>query len=829
MGKPLRVLIVDDSDDDALLMIHALKKGGYDPLHERVEDAEAMRQALEKRSWDVILCDYQMPQFNGLAAITLSRQTASDIPLIIVSGAIGEETAVECMRSGAHDYVMKDNLSRLVPAMERELREAESRSQRRRAEEALRRTEENFRRSLDESPLGVRIVSPEGETIYANQAILDIYGFDSMDELKATPTQKRYTPESLAQFKTRREKRKRGDPLPTEYEICIIKKNTEVCHLQVFRKEILWNGEKQFQVIYLDITDRKQTEENLRTHQVELEMQNQELGRIHRELDISHTRYFNLYDLAPVGYCTLSKQGLIIEANLTAATMLGVPRGALVKQPLSRFILADDQDIYHRGRKNLFKTPSADSPSAQQVCELRMVKQDGITFWAHLAMTTSPNLSTPLQLSPQASSLRQGSGQGEQAGQDGDNAPVCRVVLSDITDSKRAEVEKQNLKERLQRAEKMEALGQLAGGVAHDLNNILGILTGYSELLLGEIPEGSQCKIYVNKILQSTTKGAVIIEDLLTLARRGVTVSEVTNLNTVVADYLQTPVFEKMKEYHPQVTFRIDCDNDLLNIKGSSVHLEKTLMNLVSNAAEAVSGAGEVTIRTENRHLDKPIQAYDKIEEGDYAVLTISDTGMGISVEDREKIFEPFYTKKKMGRSGTGLGLAIVWGAVKDHNGYIDIQTEVGKGATFTLYFPVTQEELITRQGTIPIEQYMGQGESVLVVDDIEEQREIASRLLTKLGYDVRLASSGEEAVEYLKSNKADILVLDMIMTPGIDGLETYQRILKINPEQKAIMVSGFSETDRTTKVQKLGIGAYVKKPYVLEKIGVAIRDELKR
>jgi CheY-like chemotaxis protein len=173
--------------------------------------------------------------------------------------------------------------------------------------------------------------------------------------------------------------------------------------------------------------------------------------------------------------------------------------------------------------------------------------------------------------------------------------------------------------------------------------------------------------------------------------------------------------------------------------------------------------------------------------------------------------------------------LAIVWGAVKDHNGYIDIQTEVGKGATFTLYFPVTQEELITQQGKVPIEQYMGQGESVLVVDDIEEQREIASRLLTKLGYDVHLASSGEEAVEYLKSNKADILVLDMIMTPGIDGLETYQRILKNNPEQKAIMVSGFSETDRTAKVQKLGIGAYVKKPYVLEKIGVAIRDELKR
>jgi CheY-like chemotaxis protein len=183
-----------------------------------------------------------------------------------------------------------------------------------------------------------------------------------------------------------------------------------------------------------------------------------------------------------------------------------------------------------------------------------------------------------------------------------------------------------------------------------------------------------------------------------------------------------------------------------------------------------------------------------------------------------------------MGRSGTGLGLAIVWGTVKDHNGYIDLQTEGGMGSTFTLYFPVTRDELIvTQQQKAPIEQYMGKGESVLVVDDIAEQRDIASSLLTRLGYEVHVLSSGEEAVEYLKENKADILVLDMIMAPGIDGLETYQRVLKINPKQKAIIVSGFSETERVKEAQKLGVGTYIKKPYIMEKIGVAIREELKR
>jgi two-component system cell cycle sensor histidine kinase/response regulator CckA len=398
-----------------------------------------------------------------------------------------------------------------------------------------------------------------------------------------------------------------------------------------------------------------------------------------------------------------------------------------------------------------------------------------------------------------------------------------------FNDLSKAEESLRESKERLLRSEKMEVLGQLAGGVAHDLNNILGIMSGYSELLLEEIPEGSRSKSHVEKILQSTQKGAAIIQDLLTLARRGVAVSDVINLNSIVSKFFETPVFDKLKDYHPRVIFRTEYDQNLLNLKGSPVHLEKTLINLVSNAAEAISGEGEVKIRTENRHLEKPIRGYDEVKMGDYAVLMVSDTGMGIPAENLQKIFEPFYTKKKMGRSGTGLGLAIVWGSVKDHNGYIDVQTEAGKGTTFTLYFPITREELTAQKQTEPIEQYTGSGESVLVVDDIAEQREIASKLLTRLGYHVHEVSCGEDALEYLKVNKADILVLDMIMTPGIDGLETYKQVLAINPLQKAILVSGFSETERVGQAQQMGAGAYIKKPYVLQKIGMAIRDELAR
>jgi CheY-like chemotaxis protein len=182
-----------------------------------------------------------------------------------------------------------------------------------------------------------------------------------------------------------------------------------------------------------------------------------------------------------------------------------------------------------------------------------------------------------------------------------------------------------------------------------------------------------------------------------------------------------------------------------------------------------------------------------------------------------------------MGRSGTGLGLAVVWGTVTDHNGYINVHSEEGKGSTFTLYFPVTREEIPTEAATIAISEYMGQGQSILIVDDIKEQRDLATDMLQKLNYNVDSAKSGEEAIIYLKDHQPDLIVLDMIMDPGMDGLDTYKSIIKINPKQKTIIVSGFSESDRVKEAKRLGVGAYVRKPYIKEKLGMAVKKELDR
>jgi PAS domain S-box-containing protein len=402
-------------------------------------------------------------------------------------------------------------------------------------------------------------------------------------------------------------------------------------------------------------------------------------------------------------------------------------------------------------------------------------------------------------------------------------------VNRDITERKRADQEKKKLEAQLQRAQKMEAIGTLAGGVAHDLNNTLGAIVGYPDLLLNQIPEESPMRRSLCAIKQSGERAAAIVQDLLTLARRGVTATEVVNLNTVISEYLQSPEYEKLMEFHPAVEIEMNLDTDLSNIMGSPVHLTKTVANLVSNAAEAMPEGGGITVSSQAVYLDKPIAGYEMVNEGDYVVLSVSDRGVGISGHDVTRIFEPFYTKKVMGRSGTGLGMAVVWGTVKDHSGYIDVTSSEAEGTTFKLYFPITRKGRDDTNEHMSIDRYSGSGEKILVIDDAESQREIASHLLKELNYDVDVASSGEEAIDRLKQGPADLLVLDMIMDPGIDGLETYKRILRVNEGQKAIIASGFSETDRVKEAQRLGAGAYVKKPYTLEKIGLAVRAELDR
>jgi signal transduction histidine kinase/ActR/RegA family two-component response regulator len=407
---------------------------------------------------------------------------------------------------------------------------------------------------------------------------------------------------------------------------------------------------------------------------------------------------------------------------------------------------------------------------------------------------------------------------------------VNNQLIAEIQDRIEKEKQHRELEAKLSRARKMEAIGTLAGGVAHDLNNILSGIISYPELILMDLPQDHPLRDSVMAIKSSGEKAATIVEDLLTLARRGIATHDPVDLNALVNQFIDSPECANILRHHPAVRMRSRLTPGIGSMMGSPVHLSKTIMNLVSNAAEAMPDGGTIDIVTTLKYIDFTIRGYDDVKEGEYLKLSVGDTGEGIAEEDLERIFEPFFTKKQMGRSGTGLGMAVVWGTVKDHAGYIDVKNRPGSGTTFSLYFPLNRA-IPVKDGdaAIPPERYQGRGETVLVVDDVREQREIATRILEKIGYQVACVTSGEMAVAYLQQQPADILLLDMIMPRGIDGLETYRRVAEVAPGQKAVIASGFSESERVAEAQRIGAGPYIKKPYGIEQIGLVIREELDR
>ena len=401
------------------------------------------------------------------------------------------------------------------------------------------------------------------------------------------------------------------------------------------------------------------------------------------------------------------------------------------------------------------------------------------------------------------------------------------LLKREIQERETAEAQRIELEAQLNRAKKMEAIGTLAGGVAHDLNNILSGLVSYPDLLLNTMGPDHAMRGALTTIKSSGQKAAAIVQDLLTLARRGVSVQEVVDLKHIVRSYMASPEFRQLQAAFPQVQTATFFTEDITTISGSRVHLGKTLMNLVTNAMEAIDGEGSLTLSIENVYVDTALKGYDTVNEGEYVRLAVKDTGSGIPEADLERIFEPFFTKKEMGRSGTGLGMAVVWGTVKDHNGYINVSSAPGQGATFELYFPLCRETASETTPAVEMDGLRGRGQKILVVDDIAVQRQIGVQILNQLGYEADAVDGGHAAVHYVESHKVDLLVLDMIMPPGPDGLDTYRQISAIQPGIKAVIASGYSETDRVREAQKLGAGRYIRKPYTMEKIAAAVRDTL--
>lgn len=400
------------------------------------------------------------------------------------------------------------------------------------------------------------------------------------------------------------------------------------------------------------------------------------------------------------------------------------------------------------------------------------------------------------------------------------------TTFHDLTEKIKIETEKRQLETKLHQAQKMEAIGLLAGGVAHDLNNILSGIISYPELLLMQLPEDSSLRNPLEAIKNSGERAANVVEDLLTVARGVAANKEPANLNALIGNYLSSLEFKTLKTLHPHISFKTDLENELFNINCSSIHINKTIMNLIINAVESINEKGNILISTRNRYIDDPFIENQYMEVGEYCVVRVKDDGQGISPNDIERIFEPFYTKKVLGKSGTGLGLSVVWNTVQDHFGSISVES-CEKGTIFNLYFPATRDKLKNQIKSYDLDELKGNGEKILIIDDEEQQLKIASEMLKLLSYKPDTVSSGEEAIAYMENNTADLLVLDMIMDPGLNGRKTYEKIIQKHPGQKAIIASGFSRNDEVKNTQALGAGRFIKKPYTLNRLGTAVKEAL--
>ena len=517
---------------------------------------------------------------------------------------------------------------------------------------ALRESEERFRAAFDSAQDCVLIWDKEYNYLYANQAAVDHVG-TTPDQVigKNIRDGLGHVPEFMRLWMSRVDKVfETGEKLRVQDEQ---EMEGRQYHTDSILTPIRDTVGKVISVcvVYRDVTELKLAEAAIQEKAFLLDSSSAIIGTC----DLgSRMTYVNAAFLNHLGFDTL---------------------GEVLGRPFTEFWMVQERF------EEIMTALMGDGGPGQWTGELKVKRKDGSLFDTHISAATI---------------------------YDNSGEPTGLMSTSiDITERKRAEEEKKKLETQLQRAQKMEAMGLMAGGIAHDLNNILSGIVSYPELLLMDLPEDSPMWKPIKTIQESGMRAADVVEDLMTIARGVATSKEVMNFNTVVEEYLNSTEHRNLVSIRPSVTFKTRFDSDLLNVNGSPTHMKKVLMNLVTNASEAIESSGTVIISTMNQYLDEPLRGYEDVVTGEYVMLAISDDGLGISQQDLERIFEPFYTKKVMDRSGTGLGLAVVWNTVQDHKGYINVKSSE-KGTVFELYFPVTREELAAEKEEVPPEDIFG-------------------------------------------------------------------------------------------------------------------------
>jgi PAS domain S-box-containing protein len=657
--------------------------------------------------------------------------------------------------------------------------------------------------------------------------------------------------------------------------------------------------------------------EDLRIHQVELEIQNEELQRAQMELEAARNRYSDLYEFAPVGYITVSEEGLILEANFTSNTLLGVEKSLMIGKPFTRFITSDTQDVYYFHRKKLFETKT------KQICELKLEKKDGTQFYAQLesivlrdrnsnsdrcriiisditervrttqafresedkyrllvktipsivyrgykdwsvdffdektesltgydvdefnsrrmrwidiivdediesvkevftrALKTDKSYVREYRIKSKTGELRWIQERGQIVCNTEGAIEYVSGVFFDITERKQAKKERKELEIQLHQAQKMEAIGMLAGGIAHEFNNILGIIIGNAEVALDEVPDTSLAKECLDEIRLASLRASDVVQQILSFARKDLIEREPVNLTPIIKDCLR--LLRSSIPRTIEISQDISCAFD--TVLADLTQISQVVMNLCTNAAQAMGEYGGVLkVTLKNVEFENQDEKLD-VEPGCYVALTVSDTGPGITPDIIDRIFEPYFTTKEIGK-GTGMGLSVVHGIVKSCHGKITIHSEAGKETVFQVLLPVIDAETqlkVEKPGTLP-----NGTEHILFVDDEQSLVKVARRILEGLGYEVETKINPVEALELFRSgpDRFDLVITDMAM-PQMSGQKLVKEILDIRSDMPIILCTGFSEKISEEYVGELNIKDFVIKPFVTHNFALTVRKVL--
>jgi len=742
LRRKIGVLIIEPSEADALAMVDELQRGGYDLETERVSTASQLPDALGSRPWDLVLSDYILPGSGGLTALEMVRAAGDPVPFIFVSSSIGEDAAVMAIKAGASDFILKSNLARLVPAVAYELRETAARAAQRRVQEVLEAAQANFRTLVENSIVGIYAIQ-EGHFSYINPTMTEIFK-QPIEELLSRRVIEFVHPEDRAMVEANIRARMDGSAKSLRYTLRILRGDGKIAYVEAHGTVTGFGGRPAILGVMSDITERKESEQQLR-----------EQAR--------------LMELAHDSIVVRDLEGRIRFVNPAAERLFGRSKAELIGFKVGEV---------------LYKNPAQFTQITQELLqkgrwsgEIRLTGPKG----ADTIVFTRCTLMT------------------DESGKPGS----VLAISCDVT-------EKRRLEEQVLRAQRMEMIGELAGGVAHDLNNVLAPVLMGMDLLRAKAQDDASRRL-IDTLDASTQRGVGIVRQILSFARGTSVEKTLVQLKHLIGE--QAKICKDT--FSPAIQIKTNVPATLWPVEGNPTQLHQVLMNLCVNARDAMPGGGILSITATNLLLDDHYsQMHPGAKPGPHVVVAVSDTGTGMAPHVLERIFDPFFTTKDFGK-GTGLGLSTAVNILKTHNGWVTAYSELGRGTQFKVYLPANAVDSVILADAPPAPMPQGRDQLVLVVDDEETIRGITEITLGANGYRVLTASDGTEAVALFARHTSEIalVITDMAM-PFMDGPATIRALQRMNPAIPMIAVSGLSDNAKVAEVAGTANVTFLSKPF---------------